>query len=91
MAGLNLCDWTENNLHQTVIQSVSIQRFKGLEADAVIVCNLQGLSDFVLQQKLYVAMTRARSRLALILPQYLKDKVDDLMSSYFGGQNYAQS
>ena len=91
LAGLNLCDWTGDSLHQTAIQSASIQRFKGLEANAVIVCNMQGLSDFVIQQKLYVAMTRARSRLALILPHHLKDKVDDLMSSYFGGQNYVQS
>jgi superfamily I DNA/RNA helicase len=91
LAGLNLCDWTGDSLHQTAIQSASIQRFKGLEANAVIVCNLQGLSDFVIQQKLYVAMTRSRSRLALILPHHLKDKVDDLMSSYFGGQNYVQS
>ncbi len=91
LAGLNICEWTGDSLHQTAIQSASIQRFKGLEADAVIVCNLQGLSDFVIQQKLYVAMTRARSQLALILPHHLKDKVDDLMSAYFGGQINVQS
>ena len=91
LAGLNLCDWAGDKLDQGVIQSASIQRFKGLEADAVIVCNLQGLSDLAIQQKLYVAMTRAGSRLALILPHHLKDKVDDLMSEYFRGQNYVQS
>lgn len=84
-AGLDLHDWAMEETPSTAIKSASIQRFKGLEADAIIVCNLQGISDLEIQRKLYVAMTRARSRLILILPHHLKEKVDDLMSAYFGG------
>ena len=87
-ADLKLYDWAEDAPLEDGIRSSSIQRFKGLEADAVIVCNLQGISDLAIQQKLYVAMTRARSRLVLVLPHHLKDKVDDLMSAHFGGRNH---
>lgn len=83
-AGVNLVEWGGNLTKNTGILSSSIQRFKGLEADAVIVCNVHAISDEMLQQKLYVAMSRPRSRLTLILPHTLKEKVDTLMAAHFG-------
>lgn len=83
-SGLNLVGWGDDLAHSSDILSSSIQRFKGLEADAVIVCNVHAISDEALQQKLYVAMSRPRSRLTLVLPHTLKERVDTLMAEHFG-------
>ena len=81
--GMKLVDWGQNQISKGEIQSTSIQKFKGLEADAVIVCNIHAMSEASLQQKLYVAMTRARSRLALILHETLKERADKLIANYY--------
>ncbi len=83
-SGLKLTQWGDALAKHGDILSSSIQRFKGLEADAVIVCNIHAISEEALQQKLYVAMSRPRSRLTLVLPHTLRATVDNLMAKHFG-------
>ena len=60
---------TEDRDKQPGILFSSIRGFKGLEASAVILCELEDLNDMSQDQQLYVALSRARNYVAIVVPK----------------------
>lgn len=67
----------ERNARSTTAGIVysTIQAFKGLESPAVILVDLDLKSDQYTDSLLYVGMTRARTRLVMLLPDVARDEV----------------
>ncbi len=56
--------------------------FKGLEADVVILCDYSGLGPLFTQSDLYVALTRARSHLVIVVhDRASREKLDAAISA----------
>jgi hypothetical protein len=53
----------------------TIQAFKGLESPAVVLVDLELKPDQLTDALLYVGMTRARTRLVMLLPEAARDEV----------------
>ncbi len=64
----------------------SVHRFKGLEAAAVIVTDIENLDDDQSVQLLYVAMSRARAHLTLLMHKRLQSRYQQLLLSQLRGQ-----
>lgn len=63
----------------------TIHRFKGLEAPAVIVTDIENLDDDQAVQLLYVAMSRARVHLILLMHKRLQPRYQQLLLSQLRG------
>ena len=68
-------------LSNDVIRYTSIRLFKGLEAAAVIITDINDLSDFNSKSLLYIGMSRAKINLTMLLHSSLKKTYTDLILS----------
>jgi len=66
IAGAKLTDSAAEWRSGGVILSTTARRFKGLEADVVILYDLHGIGPLFTKSDLYVALTRARSHIVLV-------------------------
>jgi len=66
---INLTD----NKNINNIPYTTISAFKGLEADIVILTDIEKLDGYWWQAVLYVGMTRARVELVVLLPEKLRN------------------
>jgi hypothetical protein len=56
----------------------TVQAFKGLEASAVIICDLEKVDDLEARSLIYVAMSRAKSHLSLFAHSKIRDQIIEL-------------
>lgn len=68
---------------QPIVRFATIQAFKGMESQAIILCDVASLGDDEQQSLLYVGMSRARLQLALILKSDLRDAFDECRAKQF--------
>jgi len=58
------------------IQFSSIRAFKGLEAPAVVMCELEDLDEMSYDQQLYVGLSRARNHCVIVVPEPVSERTD---------------
>ena len=68
------------------IRACTVHAYKGLEAPAVIVTDLTGITTAEEQALLYVAMTRATERLVVLLPETAKPDLAAAVMRPWGGK-----
>ncbi len=66
-----------------IIRFATIQAFKGMESQAVIVCDLHSLSEGEPQSLLYVGLSRARLQLTLLLSSTTRPAYDGCRAKQF--------
>lgn len=66
IAGVKLTDSAAEWRSGGSLLCTTARRFKGLEADVVILYDLHGIGPFFTESDLYVALTRARSHIVLV-------------------------
>lgn len=64
------------------IHYATVQSFKGLEAEAVILVDLHGVGSEAFASAAYVGTTRAQAYLAVITPQSESDALDELAQRF---------
>lgn len=85
-AGFLLLDASEQALsrsRQPIVRFATVQAFKGMESQEVILCDVPALGDMEQQSLLYVGMSRARLKLTLILKAELRAAFDDCRAKQF--------
>jgi hypothetical protein len=80
LAGIRLAPIRKVNDSQT-IPFVSIHAFKGLEAAAVVITDIQSLDDERSRALLYVGMSRARIRLYMLMHESCRRSYDRILDS----------
>lgn len=66
-----------------IVRFATVQAFKGMESQAVILCDVNSLSDGEPQSLLYVGMSRARLQLMLVLDASTKPAYDECRAKQF--------
>lgn len=69
---LVLQPWSLETKDEMALKHESLRRFKGLESAAVIVADIDDIQTDAERSLLYVAMSRARSRLVVVLPERVR-------------------
>jgi superfamily I DNA/RNA helicase len=59
----------------------TIKSFKGLEAKAVIICDLEKIDDKEAQSLIYVGMSRAKSHLTVLSSSSIRDQIVEARNS----------
>ena len=72
-----------NGKHSNKIPYASIHAFKGLEAAAVIITDIESIEDERTQSLLYIAMSRARIRLYMLMHERCRLKYEQLLDIGF--------
>jgi hypothetical protein len=62
-----------------VIRFATVQSFKGMESPVVVLCDVERVTDAAPQSLLYVAMSRARAQLILLVDESLRRTVADII------------
>jgi ATP-dependent exoDNAse (exonuclease V) alpha subunit len=60
-----------------VIRFSTAQAFKGMESSVVILCDVETIGDGAPQSLLYVAMSRARSQLTVLVHEQAKPAISE--------------
>jgi hypothetical protein len=66
-----------------VISFVTVQAFKGMESQVVIMCDITALEEPVHQSLLYIGMSRARLQLVLLMKAELRSAYDECRARRF--------
>jgi len=77
----DLVDVTENDslkLQSKQVAFSTVHAFKGMEATAIIVCDIESVSTDEAKSIVYVAMSRAKSHLAVFANNKLRDTIVEL-------------
>lgn len=77
---LKVAEWTDTP-KEGELRFASTRRFKGMECMAAIVTDISDLSSDRARSLIYVAMSRARTRLRVLLPDELKPSFDARLSA----------
>ena len=76
---LEIVEWGTRAPAADTLQFVSTRRFKGMESKAVIVTDIDDVSSDRGKSILYVAMSRARTRLVVLAPEYCRTAIENRM------------
>jgi hypothetical protein len=60
-----------------VIRFATAQAFKGMESSVVVLCDIEKIGDAEPQSLLYVAMSRARSQLTVLVHEQAKPSISE--------------
>jgi superfamily I DNA/RNA helicase len=60
-----------------VIRFATAQAFKGMESTVVVLCDVEKIGDAEPQSLLYVAMSRARSQLTVLVHEQVKPAIGE--------------
>jgi superfamily I DNA/RNA helicase len=60
-----------------VIRFATAQAFKGMESSVVVLCDVEKIGDAEPQSLLYVAMSRARSQLTVLVHEQAKPSISE--------------
>lgn len=71
---------------QPVVRFATVQAFKGMESQSVILCDVDSLGSAEQQSLLYVGMSRARLQLTLILKSSLREAFDECRAKQFSSE-----
>jgi hypothetical protein len=71
---------------QPIVRFATVQSFKGMESQAVILCDVASLGDDEQQSLLYVGMSRARIQLTLILKSDLRHAFNECRAKQFSAE-----
>jgi hypothetical protein len=74
-----LRDPTPTRKGQTILRFTTAQAFKGMESPAVVLCDIERVETEEPQSLLYVAMSRARSYLAVMLHEGVKASISQAL------------
>lgn len=77
--GIRLVPARETPSGETSIRYSSVHAFKGLEAAAVILTDIESIDDEQARSLLYVGMTRARIALVLLMSDRVRSRYDQLL------------
>lgn len=66
---------------KTSVRHSSVHAFKGLEAPAIILTDIEGIDDEQSKALLYVGMSRARVRLHVLMNERLRSKYDAMLDA----------
>lgn len=81
--GLPLVNYSfDKGTRNNCIQFATVHSFKGLESDAVILVDVQDLSNADSLLTLYVGATRAKAQLSVFLDRRLEGRYRDLAAEY---------
>lgn len=79
-SNLSIVDWGQSMGNDEALQFASVRRFKGMESKAVIVADVADVKTDKGRSLLYVALSRARSRLIFLAPENLRKAIDFQMA-----------
>ena len=74
-----LSDTVAASVGQTFLGFATIQAFKGMESPAVILCDIERVETEAPQALLYVGMSRARSYLAMMVHESVKNSISQAL------------
>lgn len=79
--GWHFASYREEPCDGTSIRYSSVHAFKGLEAAAVVLTDIEGIEDDQAKALLYVGMSRARIRLHVLMHERLRSSYDSMLDA----------
>lgn len=79
LGNIVLMEWGDRNLRQTDVRVSSVHRFKGLENRVILLTGLEDNDPTWLTPLLYVACSRARTHLVLVVHERSRSQVEDIL------------
>lgn len=79
LEGVRLLPFREEQADEAVIRYTSVHAYKGLEAAAVILTDIESIETDMAKSLVYVGMTRARIALVLLMNEKVRPQYDRLL------------
>lgn len=80
-AGWHFASYREEPAEGVSIRYASVHAFKGLEAPAIVLTDIEGIGDEQAKALLYVGMSRARVALHVLMNERLRSSYDEMLTA----------